>query len=559
MRRLLTLISNIALRYLRLFITAALGVVFRLRQERTATVALIFAACVIPIMMCIGLAIDYSFYVADESQLDAAADSAALHAVRAASQAQTYGMTYQAAGLAAAQQWFAAAVTPLVNVSITGGYEPLPASNISITYDATTGSFTAAVSYKGLVYTHFSKLFKVATWNIAGTATSTISNSFVEVEMLIDNSSSMLIGATDADITALEYLTECAPTVTAAAAQQPFAGTYSWNLPSGYGYNLNNGALVSTVPTTAISKQGSCYPNFTGPTGECFSPVSPTLTNIQSTGYCPANTGVLSTAPNSHWLPQAPCAFACHTGDGVHDYYTLARAAIPKITLRFDVVQAAAAQVIQTMINLEQVQNQFSVGVFQFNNLVSQVHPVVGLPLAEADANLQQAITDVKGITTPIVSDGANTYFEGAMAYLAANLKPGGTGGTITTPRKNLFIVTDGMDDYQLTGGSRTYGAMTQPANETNCAPLKAMGFTIYVLYTPYTPLANVFYLTTPGVIGAVEPATPDPPAVLALKACASSTNGTPNYYQASSAADINTALQTMLQQALNSPGRITN
>jgi Flp pilus assembly protein TadG len=535
-----------------------------LAAHRRGTVTLIFAAAVIPLMMIAGLSVDYSFYAEAKAQLDMAADTASLHAVRAASMAQANGMTYQAAGLAAAQQWFAAEITPLTGITINGGYEPLPASNIIITYTAATGSYTATVSYTGKVATHFGGLFKVSYWNIAGSAASVIGNQFVEVDMLLDNSSSMLIGASDQDIVQMQALTVCSPTATAVANQA--MGSGGWSYPSKYGYGTG-----LTVPP-ANKPVGNCITNFSGPADQCIYPITttvptpvatPAVTTVKSTGYCPTNYGVpVTTGSVTNWIPQAPCAFACHTNDGVHDYYTLVRAQTsPKITLRFDVVQSASAQVIQTMQSLEQTPNQFSVGVYEFNNTTTQVHPAPGGTFVEADTNLAKAQTDVQGIQTPITSDQPNTHFEAAAAYLAQNLQPAGNGATPATARKNLFIVTDGMDDWNSAVSGRLLGKMTDPTAETNCAPIKALGFTVYVLYTPYTPLANSWYLNSGnGVIQTVEPPTPDPPVVTALKACASTSGtGSPLYYEASSASDINAAMQAMLASALNSPARISN
>ena len=79
----------------------------------------------------------------------------------------------------------------------------------------------------------------------------------------------------------------------------------------------------------------------------------------------------------------------------------------------------------------------------------------------------------------------------------------------------------------------------------------RTFGINVFVLYTPYLPLPNPFYLQYDKKYA--EPTTSSP-ILAALKACAS----TPaNFFQASDPAAINTAMQQMLQSALNSPARV--
>lgn len=57
-----------------------------LLEQRRGAVSILFATTAIPLAMCVGLAIDFSFYVQAQSQLTLAADAGAMHAVRIASQ-----------------------------------------------------------------------------------------------------------------------------------------------------------------------------------------------------------------------------------------------------------------------------------------------------------------------------------------------------------------------------------------------------------------------------------------------------------------------------------------
>ncbi|WP_428375571.1 hypothetical protein [Lichenicoccus sp.] len=78
-----------------------------------------------------------------------------------------------------------------------------------MTYNPSPSSFTALATYAGTVTVPFLGPLNLGTWPISGTATAVISNSYVEVLMLLDTSSSMLIGATTTDIVGLERATPC--------------------------------------------------------------------------------------------------------------------------------------------------------------------------------------------------------------------------------------------------------------------------------------------------------------------------------------------------------------
>ena len=564
------------------------------RDERRGAVSILFATAAIPMTMCVGLAIDFSFYLQAQSQLTLAADAGAIHAVRVASAHFGQGESAAAAGADGAPcglQWFNAQLGPLTTGLLTPANVTVP----PVAYDAASSTFTSTVTYKATIPTHFGNLFNaVLSWPLTGTSNATITtNSFVRIDMLADNSSSMLIGAQPSDIEALQNLTICPPTKIAVATGHGGLdggdlnaySEYSWMFPADQGFGKDNKGQQKKIPKNA-NKAGSCNSLYTGDAQECIYPSTLTgsviagttylppgiATQVDSEGYCPINTGVPDTVSNPaindvltgqlRNLPQAPCGFACHSDKAPLDYYTVLQNARLKgavITLRFDVIQSAMAQVVanmQTAAAKSGVPNQFSLGVFTFNSAISQVHPAnTGGPFVEADSNLSQGLTDIQNIGTPAVPDQANTDFPDAMNYLVSNVQPGGDGTTPTTPRKNLFIVTDGVEDYPP-NGSRFIGQMTNPLNETVCQPLKAKNYAIYVLYTPYYPLPNPFYLNNGARAAVEQPVTSPTSVAAALQACASDPS---YYYQASSAADINTAMQKMLASALNSPGRITH
>jgi hypothetical protein len=254
-----------------------------------------------------------------------------------------------------------------------------------------------------------------------------------------------------------------------------------------------------------------------------------------------------------------PCAFACHfdttkaPGLG-SDFYALARS--NNVVLRFDLVKSAVNQVISTMQtdNLPSI-NNLNVGIFWFADILTRVYPASG----EAGNNWAAALADVggpvpgeadTGIPPYVGANGGNTDFPTIMASLASKLTPAGNGATPTTPRKVLFIVTDGLQDP----ASRAISAF----NPSSCTTFKNMGYGIYVLYTPYYSLMNPYYLngTNPSSAAIVQAASTATNSIpYNLSQCASSPA---NYIEASDSASIAAALQKFLMQALATRARIT-
>jgi hypothetical protein len=549
----------------------------------------------------------------------------------------------------AGQKWFVAQEGDIPQVK--GGSLQ---TNVSVTCDPSTNQVTATVTYSGLIVTNFGHLVPKAWpswpyWGMTGITTAVISvPSYVEVMMLLDNSSSMLIATDETNIKALEQLTPCS-TQSATAGQlidynyswayKPTGVTYFTNppvsaysdqlapkavpktiaIPYGYGsfvYPTAKGPVaVNDIPPPP-TQVGKCDQNFHGPADECLYPTTLLASglavkgqSVNTNGQCTVNgivspknggpgsvmnyknpiTGVTTpTPPNTVTrtsMPQAPCAFACHyaqpatPGDpsSSPDYFGLALS--NNVSLRYKIVQAAAANVITTMLH-QTNQNQLSVGVYQFNAPgtansqplgIQQVYPEPP-KVGEAFDPPEKGVSNEAGLVSqnaekltadvlpPVTTDYPDTDFEDAMSNLAQNVTAAGGGTSPAAPRKNLFIVTDGMDDYK--GSS---GRVEGPINPAACDQFKnpavpadpsqpaGLGYTVYVLYIRYYPLPNPWYLNQ----GARKAAEPYGSSSIeqALTNCAS----TGDYFTAEGdKKSIDTALQAMLQKALNEPGTFT-
>ena len=327
----------------------------------------------------------------------------------------------------------------------------------------------------------------------------------------------------------------------------------NWVFSSGIGYNASSNTSPNSAPPVG-QVNGNCNGSYTGDSTACTYP--PSAQNVSTTNawYCSNNGGYYyydSNLKSGHYYAQAPCAFACHTSSSNNDFFGLSRNMSPPIQLRLDVVQSAVAGVIQTLSDKQQP-NQFSVGVYAFNTDLTQVWPASG----DATTDLKTALSKTQAMTPPVTQSGvsANTNFTTSMNSLNNNVAAAGDGSMPTTPLKDLFIITDGVNDVPSGGLLGTISPMTSASSEQTCSLFWAKGFNVYVLYTPYLPLPADFYAKV--VMPYVESTSSSTSTVAALQACARYSS---HFYVASDPAASNTAMQTMLAAALNSPGRVAN
>jgi len=601
----------------------------RLAGHRKGAISLLFAIMVIPLLLIVGIAIDFSFYVQAQAELNLAADAAAMHAVRAMSLSTSNGTTYQNAGTLAGQQWFAAQAEVVPGVTLTGTGSPLP---VSVTVSYTPPSYTATVSYTGTMNLFFGRLAGVKTWPIAGTATATISNNFVDIGIMIDNSQSMLIGATPTDIATMNANTPCAivkpengltPGLSMAAYSYLLNGptsAYGQNGPYGagaaYGYTAVLGQVLPPYYGAGVDNvDGSrafCDPGYnSGNAGltACAYPPSFIYGTNDTQYYNPANTPATINNPDGTtnlpgaclnkggaagsagpYTPQAPCAFACHQNADGGDYYALARKL--NISLRLDLVQNAAQQVIQSMIKYSPPpQSLLGVGIYTFNTTLQPVYPCTlfigcaspfgtDLNTAYSDLGICSGTQTTGCLLPPVTNDQPNTDINTVFTQAALFLQGStGDGSTPAKAIKNLFLITDGISDWYYLGSQVVGPIDSLVANP--CQQIKNQGINLYVLYTPYYPIPTWTYTRTPmpATLANTYPANvilaqfvtetnpssfpnynanypTDTPVQAALRACASN----PSYfYTATNQTDISNALQSMLASALNSAARVTN
>jgi Flp pilus assembly protein TadG len=172
--------------------------------DRRGNIAIIFALAAIPMVLAIGIVIDYVTAVRARSTLQQAADAAALGASRtAADYLSTNGWTTAnldpavAAGKTAAQQIFAANVA---DIAFSSGPTMTPTITAQLGQPIVT-----TVTASGEVATSLMKIGGFTAVDLATTSSAQAGSNvkFYQFVFLVDVSGSMTIGGTDADNTKL--------------------------------------------------------------------------------------------------------------------------------------------------------------------------------------------------------------------------------------------------------------------------------------------------------------------------------------------------------------------
>ena len=172
----------------------------RLLGDRRGNVAIIVALLALPMLGLVGLAIDFGQATLARARLDLAADSAALLATTAASNAYLAGAADPiATAQDAAQARFTAQAASQDGVTIT---------TTAVAVHQSGPIFTATVTYTGAIATTLGRLFGVDTINLQGQSVASLAIApYTDINVLMDVSSSMAIAATAAAIARMQSLT----------------------------------------------------------------------------------------------------------------------------------------------------------------------------------------------------------------------------------------------------------------------------------------------------------------------------------------------------------------
>lgn len=563
-------------------------------RGRRGGAALIFAIMAVPIVGTTGLAVDYGLWTQTYTALDVAANMAALNAARTATAAYLANdSNYVAEGQTAGAQWFTAALSQQTYNAITGKITPA----VNVTF--ANAAMTATVTFSGSLKSIFGNLFQVTSYTMGGQAVASIPVSpYTEVVLFLDNSSSMDIAASVSGINQLMTLSACDPSNAYYDPNGSTTNKANWTNQSenaygvyelsydGVTFNGNTAAGETLSPAVNDPAPTTPFPTATAneyPTGTM------TATNgsssfsfgaaYVSTSYATGQTcqGVLPKQSDGNYpIPGPPCAFACHwtstastdARGGTADLWGLARR--NNISLRFDLLKNATNIVLAQMQsdNIAAI-NNLSVGVYTFNSSVTQIYPENCTPQAsgcEAGSNFTTAeeavgspptypsVTDtgIQPHLGGLTGDNDDTAFPEDMNSLASSyVTAAGDGTTSAKSKKVLMIVTDGFQDdpHQVQGSANERRAF----DPSYCTQFKSMGYTVYVVYTPYYPVVHTAYLANNWAT--IVQGTGSTSIAYNLQQCASSAS---DYIAATDQTTLNEALLNFLKNALNQPARFT-
>ncbi len=159
------------------------------------------ALAAMPLIGLIALAIDFSAAAAARARLQLAADAASLQAVLSASNA------FAADPLTSLEP---AKADGLKRFRAQAGLVPgLVGAPTEVDVTRNGGTFQAVVAFRGAYTTTFAGIFGAPSIALSGLATAKITTGpYVDIQILLDSSSSMLIAATPADIQAMIRLSK---------------------------------------------------------------------------------------------------------------------------------------------------------------------------------------------------------------------------------------------------------------------------------------------------------------------------------------------------------------
>ena len=465
-----------------------LGLLGRFRRDQRGSIALLYGITLVPLIIAVGCAVDYSRATNLRAALQGAADAASVASVSAKSKGFLAAQAMTADGEVSVGTDDA---TKFFNgrASTVGGI-----TNLTRTVTvAKVGKFIrSTVSYTANVPTTFMAIAGWRNMTISGSATSEASlPTFLDFYLMLDVSGSMGLPSTNAEQTRL-------------AAINPD------NFKS-----YPNGCTFACHFTGNNACADSDQKYSTG--GKCMGfPLSRTAGNSSNTPVTACST---------------PGTNAC-------------------IQLRADAVGSAVEQLLITANTTAKVSNQFRIGLYPFIQNLYAYFPLTGAisgssstsgTINYAAANLATQLDT--GQNASLGSGG--THFENAFPKMNTLITTVGTGATASDPLPFVFLVTDGAQNNQTywNGGWAGDNHATV-INKNLCNDLKARGVTISLLYIPYQPIQNPtsFGNNEDYYVNAIIPNIPG-----ALAQCAS-----PGFFfTANTPADITDALNKMFKQAL--------
>lgn len=530
--------------------SAAAKLIARLKADQGGNIFMILGFAIIPLTFMVGFGVDYARAMALQTQLNAAADSAALAAVAP-------GMILQSSTEAesAARKMFNSQTARL------SGFQNL---NLTVTISASTsGGSSGALGYlrkATVTYTvesvnQFSKVLGAQVLTIGGTASASAQQPpNVDFYLAMDNSPSMLLPATSDGVSKIINATKSTALPNGCAfachMMMPHADGdpiyvrdpqsrdillstgyytsgsskqdvwYRWmtspaELFDSSGNTMNSSSTnvgatttngksgnqrIDTQVTTATTTKYTITDSTTGPVTinkVVTSTATTTTTTYKSNGT--VNTTVVSVGTPSTSTTTYDTAYWADGYWLTHNYGDL-YGTPSSIVLRKDDVVSAASQLIPFASNqASQYQVTYRAQMFSFDWTRSGgSSPVRTLNTLQDVASYSSGFSaaalfpadDYWWLNSKPTSttniDDKATEFTNMLNTMNGIIPTAGTGAPGATPQKILFIISDGMLD-QPNGSGRYFGPL-RTSDIAVCTTIKAKGIKIAILYTQYLP-----------------------------------------------------------------------
>ncbi|MBJ6121125.1 pilus assembly protein TadG-related protein [Sphingomonas mollis] len=287
------------------------------------------------------------------------------------------------------------------------------------------------------------------------------------------------------------------------------------------------------------------------------------LDTSQSMGLAATDADALKLWQKTGEVNGRSCQFGCHERswhDGKLDTISNEQVAINNgIKLRVNILRDATIDMIDTatanqgtsrnyqfaLYRIGKNDGRYNTGIDEYMKLTTRLadvrSKVSALTLGTNDGAVGFGDTDLPTSTSFV------------LPYLKATSATFDDGTTQAKARKFFFMVTDGVTD---TEGSCTYGHCTAAIDPATCDAYKAKGITVGIVYTTYLPtkadptkpsstaLRDEYIKLVQPIAGTIRPN---------LEKCASSGW----FFEASDAATIHSAMQTLFRQASQTPSII--
>jgi Flp pilus assembly protein TadG len=175
------------------------GLIGRFRSDQRGNIAMIFGLALLPLLSAVGCAVDYTRATQLRSKMQAAADAASVGSIAKMSPA------FIAAGSMTVDGPIPVGVTDATNIfngNMSGVTYTL--NNVTPAVTKSGGTLTSTVDFSGTLPTMFLGVMGMSQMTVTGTSTSTANMPlFIDFYLLLDNSPSMGVGATPADVTTM--------------------------------------------------------------------------------------------------------------------------------------------------------------------------------------------------------------------------------------------------------------------------------------------------------------------------------------------------------------------